>query len=76
MKLFGQLLQAVGTELPKWEAVRSAVLPGAGSARRTAGGVLSYNYYSGELSDRWRRGRPPLVWNPESRLNLPNFMRA
>ena len=75
MKLFGQLLQAAGTELPKWKLYDLLYFQ-ALEGEADCGGVLSYNYYSGEPVTGLEEGRPLLVRNPESRLNLPNFMRA
>ena len=75
VKLFGQLLQAAGTELPKWKLYDLLYFQ-ALEGEADCGGVLSYNYYSGEPVTGLEEGRPLLVRNPESRLNLPNFMRA
>jgi sugar (pentulose or hexulose) kinase len=40
-----------------------------------AGGLLSYNYLSGEHITHLKEGRPLFVRTPESRFTLPNFMR-
>jgi sugar (pentulose or hexulose) kinase len=40
------------------------------------GGLLSYNYYSGEPITGLERGRPLFVRTPDSRLTLANFMRT
>ena len=40
------------------------------------GGLLSYNYFSGEPITHLVEGRPLFVRTPESRFTLPNFMRA
>ncbi len=40
------------------------------------GGVLAYNYYSGEGVTAFDEGRPLLVRRPDSKFNLANFMRA
>lgn len=40
------------------------------------GGLLSYNYFSGETITGFEEGRPLFVRTPESRFNLANFMRA
>lgn len=40
------------------------------------GGMLSYNYLSGEHITHFEEGRPLFVRTPESRFTLPNFMRT
>ncbi len=41
-----------------------------------AGGLLAYNYVSGEPITNLEEGRPLFVRTPESRFTLPNFMRV
>lgn len=41
-----------------------------------AGGILSYEYLSGEHITKFEEGRPLIVTSPESNLNLANFMRC
>ena len=40
------------------------------------GGLLAYNYFSGEHITGFEEGRPLFVRTPESKFNLANFMRA
>ena len=40
------------------------------------GGLLAYNYFSGEHITGFDEGRPLFVRSPESRFNLANFMRV
>lgn len=40
------------------------------------GGLLAYNYFSGEHITRFEEGRPMFVRTPESKFNLANFMRV
>lgn len=40
------------------------------------GGVLSYNYFSGETITRLSEGRPLIVRMPDADFSLANFMRA
>lgn len=75
VKLFGELLKAAGTDLPKgklYDLLYHKALEGDADC----GGVLSYNYYSGEPVTGLEEGRPLLTRMPESRLSLGNFMRA
>jgi sugar (pentulose or hexulose) kinase len=40
------------------------------------GGLLAYNYFSGEHITGFEEGRPMIVRTPESKFNLANFMRV
>lgn len=40
------------------------------------GGLLAYNYFSGEHVTGFTEGRPLFVRTPESKFNLANFMRV
>ncbi len=40
------------------------------------GGLLAYNYFSGEPVTGFAEGRPLFVRTPDSRFNLANFMRT
>lgn len=40
------------------------------------GGLLSYNYYSGEHTTGFEAGRPLFTKLPDSKMNLANFARA
>lgn len=40
------------------------------------GGLLAYNYFSGEHITGFEAGRPLFVRTPESKFNLANFMRT
>lgn len=40
------------------------------------GGLLAYNYFSGEHVTGFEEGRPLFVRTPESKFNLANFMRV
>ena len=40
------------------------------------GGLLAYNYFSGEHITGFEEGRPLFVRTPQSRFNLANFMRV
>lgn len=40
------------------------------------GGLLAYNYFSGEHITHFEEGRPLFVRRPDSRFNLANFMRT
>lgn len=40
------------------------------------GGLLAYNYFSGEHITGFNEGRPMFVRTPDSKFNLANFMRV
>ncbi len=43
---------------------------------KDCGGLLAYNYFSGEHITNFEEGRPLFVRTPESNFNLANFMRV
>lgn len=43
---------------------------------KDCGGLLAYNYFSGEHITGFEEGRPMFVRTPESKFNLANFIRA
>lgn len=43
---------------------------------KDCGGLLSYNYFSGEHVTGFDEGRPLFVRTPDSKFNLANFMRV
>jgi len=43
---------------------------------KDCGGLLAYNYFSGEHIMGFEEGRPMFVRTPDSKFNLANFMRA
>ncbi len=75
VKVFDELLRAAGKTLSKpqlYDMLYAKALEG----EPDCGGVLSYNCYSGEPVVGLEDGRPLAVRDPNSRLTLPNFMRA
>lgn len=45
-------------------------------ADKDCGGLLAYNYFSGEHLTGFEEGRPLFVRTPEAKFNLANFMRV
>ena len=43
---------------------------------KDCGGVMAYNYFSGEPITGFEEGRPLFVRRPDARFNLANFMRS
>jgi sugar (pentulose or hexulose) kinase len=73
--LFREFTQALGVEVSEsrlFEMLYTKALAGDADA----GGLLAYNYFSGEHITHLEEGRPLFVRTPESRFTLANFMRV
>ncbi|MDQ7991915.1 MAG: FGGY-family carbohydrate kinase [Propionicimonas sp.] len=73
--LFGEFATALGAGATQ-SAVFETLFGAALAAEPDAGGLLSYNYLSGEHITHLAEGRPLFVRTPESTFSLANFMRA
>ncbi len=73
--VFGEFASAIGHPVDPDEAFR-AMLHQALAGETDAGGMLAYNYLSGEPLTGLAEGRPLVLRTPESRLTLANFVRA
>lgn len=69
---FTHVLEVEVSESRLYEMLFQKALTGEADA----GGLLSYNYFSGEHLTGLEEGRPLFVRTPESRFTLANFMRA
>jgi sugar (pentulose or hexulose) kinase len=73
--LFHEFTQALGVDVTQAELFeilyKQALLGDA-----DCGGLLAYNYFSGEHITHLAEGRPLFVRTPESRFSLANFMRT
>jgi sugar (pentulose or hexulose) kinase len=75
VELFQEFTQMLGIEIGQsslFEMLYKQALLGDADA----GGLLAYNYLSGEHITHLEEGRPLFVRTPESRFTLANFMRA
>ena len=75
VKLFGEIAGLSGSVVDKtrlYELLYSKALEGD----KDGGGLLSYNFISGEHNVGIEEGRPLVVRKPESNFNLANFMRT
>ena len=73
--LFGEFLESMGVDVDKnklYETLYKQALAGDADA----GGLLSYNYFSGEPITHLEEGRPLFVRMPDSNFTLANFMRV
>jgi sugar (pentulose or hexulose) kinase len=74
-RLFAELCAAVGVEVGK-PALYDLLYEKALAGEPDCGGLLAYNYHSGEPITGFAQGRPLYVRTPESRLTLANHMRS
>jgi sugar (pentulose or hexulose) kinase len=74
-EVFGRFAAALGQPAEP-DAVFGALLREALDGDADGGGLLAYNYLSGEPITGLAEGRPLVVRTPGSRLTLGNFMRA
>jgi sugar (pentulose or hexulose) kinase len=74
-ELFGEFAAALGDDVDRDRAF-GVLLQRALDGEPDAGGLVAYNYLSGEPVTGLAEGRPLVVRTPGSRLTLANFMRA
>jgi sugar (pentulose or hexulose) kinase len=75
VNIFHEFTRVLGVELDEsrlYETLYKQALVGDSDG----GGLLAYNYLSGEHITHLEEGRPLLVRTPESRFTLANFMRV
>jgi sugar (pentulose or hexulose) kinase len=73
--LFQEFTQALGVDVSEsklYEMLYQKALTGDSDG----GGMLAYNYLSGEHITHLEEGRPLFIRTPESRFTLSNFMRV
>jgi sugar (pentulose or hexulose) kinase len=73
--LFAEFARALGSDADRsavFETLFTAALDGASDG----GGLLAYNYLSGEPITGLEEGRPLFVRSPDSRFDLATFMRT
>lgn len=75
VELFGEVVKASGGEISKpklYDMLYGKALEGSPDG----GGLLAYNYFSGEPITGISEGRPLFVRMPNSKMTLANFMRT
>jgi len=75
VRIFSELNALLGAETDRG-ALYSAMYGAALDGDPDCGGVLSYNYISGEPLTGFEHGRPVLSRTPDARFSLANFMRS
>ena len=73
--LFSEFAEAIGAPVPRGRLF-SLLFRKALEGAADGGGLLSYNYESGEGVTDLDSGRPLFLRRPGSRLTLPDFMRT
>ena len=75
VSLFDEFAQAAGIRMDKNELF-AILYNKALEGDADCGGLLAYNYFSGEHITGFEEGRPLFVRTPNSRFDLANFMRT
>jgi len=75
VKLFGEFADAMGVKVDA-NQLYGTLYRKALEADADCGGLLAYNYFSGEHITGFEEGRPLFARTPDSRFTLANFMRT
>ena len=75
VELFREFTEALGVEISQSELFEMLYKKGL-TGDADGGGLLAFNYVSGEHITHFEEGRPLFVRTPESRFTLSNFMRV
>jgi sugar (pentulose or hexulose) kinase len=75
VKLLGDAAKALGAAFDT-DKLYSTLFNCALNGDADCGGLLSYNYVSGEHVTGFEEGRPLFMRVPDAKFDLPNFMRA
>ena len=73
--LFREFAKAIGAD-PDDNTLYGTLYRKAMEGDADCGGLLAYNYFSGESITGFNEGRPLFVRRPDDRFNLANFMRT
>ena len=74
-QVFRGFLEALGQK-PDMNEIFTAMFTSAQMGAADGGGLLLYNYLSGEPITQMEEGRPLLVRGPQAQLTFANFMRV
>ena len=75
VNLFGEFAEAIGAPTDK-NTLFSVLYNKALEGDKDCGGLMAYNYFSGESITGFEEGRPLFVRLPDAKMNLANFMRT
>ena len=73
--LFTSMCSALGMDISIYK-VLDKLFESALSGDKDCGGLVAFNYLSGEVITGLDSGKPLFLRGPESKFNLPNFARA
>ncbi len=73
--LFTEFARAIGSDISKGK-VFDLMYEMAAKGTPDCGGLVAYNFYSGEPVVGCDEGRPMFLRTPESKMTLPDFMRT
>ncbi|MCI9487325.1 MAG: FGGY-family carbohydrate kinase [Lachnospiraceae bacterium] len=75
VNLFREFAEAIGAEV-SMDKLFGTLYNKALEGDPDCGGLLAYNYFSGEHLTGFEEGRPLFVRTPDAKFNLANFMRV
>lgn len=75
VNLFGETLEKFGVKVDK-STLYQTLYAESLAAKHDGGGLVSYNYLSGEPVTQMEQGRPLLMRLPDAKMTLANFMRT
>lgn len=75
VSLFRETLESFGCR-PDMNEIYGTLYRKALEGDKDCGGLMAYNYFSGETITGFDEGRPLFVRTPDSKFNLANFMRV
>ena len=75
VNIFEEFCQTIGASIPK-SILYDFLYHKAMEGDKDCGGLLDYNYLSGEAVTKMEEGRPLFVRHADSKFNLANFMRV
>lgn len=75
VKLLGDAAEMLGAKFDM-DKLYGTLVSSALEADKTCGGLLSFNYISGEHITGFEQGRPMFLRTPDVQLTVPNFMRT
>ncbi|WP_029323598.1 xylulokinase [Butyrivibrio sp. AE3004] len=73
--LFREFAKATGSDIDD-DTLYGTLYRKAMEGDADCGGLLAYNYFSGESITGFNEGRPLFVRRPDAKMNLANFMRT
>ena len=73
--LFMDFAEKAGLAIDK-NRLYTILFQAALEGERDCGGLINFNYYSGEAVTGFNEGRPVFSRRPDAKLSLPNFMRT